>query len=194
MVQLFVKKRYSTPEEKALSNAIEELDEDKDKLVEYAEGLHSADIDLETELILNRIIYPALIESYNLMRKLVKDEYDINISKEIDWDKILYEKQDEFEKIVKDHTKAFILFGDDNKFIRQISLILDTETVSIFNKGMYEELKDICDYAIVTGAVEGGCPKCFHGEVPITELKLPPYHPGCECIVRYHEKGTEELV
>ena len=47
MVQLFVKKRYSTPEEKALSNAIEKLDEDKDKLVEYAEGLHSADIDLE---------------------------------------------------------------------------------------------------------------------------------------------------
>ena len=194
MVQLFVKKRYSTPEEKALSNAIEELDEDKDKLVEYAEGLHSADIDLETELVLNRIMYPALTESYNLMRKLVKEEYDINISKEIDWDKILYEKQDEFEKIVKDHIKAFILFGDDNKLIRQISLILDTETVSIFNKGMYEELKDICDYAIVTGAVEGGCPKCFHGEVPITELKLPPYHPGCECIVRYHEKGTEELV
>ena len=194
MVQLFVKKRYSTPEEKALSNAIEELDEDKDKLVEYAEGLHSADIDLETELVLNRIMYPALTESYNLMRKLVKDEYDINISKEIDWDKILYEKQDEFEKIVKDHIKAFILFGDDNKLIRQISLILDTETVSIFNKGMYEELKDICDYAIVTGAVEGGCPKCFHGEVPITELKLPPYHPGCECIVRYHEKDTEELV
>ena len=31
MVQLFVKKRYNTPEEKALSNAIEELDEDKDK-------------------------------------------------------------------------------------------------------------------------------------------------------------------
>ena len=88
MVQLFVKKRYSTPEEKALSNAIEELDEDKDKLVEYAEGLHSADIDLETELVLNRIMYPALTESYNLMRKLVKDEYDINISKEIDWDKI----------------------------------------------------------------------------------------------------------
>ena len=57
-----------------------------------------------------------------------------------------------------------------------------------------EELKDICDYAIVTGVVEGGCPKCFHGEVPIAELKLPPYHPGCECIVRYHEKGTEELV
>ena len=57
-----------------------------------------------------------------------------------------------------------------------------------------EELKDICDYAIVTGSVEGGCPKCFHGEVPIAELKLPPYHPGCECIVRYHEKGTEELV
>ena len=193
MVQLFVKKRYNTPEEKALFNAIEELDEDKDKLVEYAEGLHSADIDLETELVLNGIIYPALTESYNLMRKLVKDEYDINISKEIDWDKILYEKQDKFEKIVKDHTKAFILFGDDNKFIRQMSLVLDTETVSIFNKGMYEELKDICDYAIVTGAVEGGCPKCFHGEVPIAELKLPPYHPGCECIVRYHEKGTEEL-
>ena len=42
MVQLFVKKRYNTPEEKALSNAIEELDEDKDKLVEYAEGLHLA--------------------------------------------------------------------------------------------------------------------------------------------------------
>ena len=84
MVQLFVKKRYNTPEEKALSNAIEELDEDKDKFVEYAERSHSADIDLETELILNRIIYPALIESYNLMRKLVKDEYDINISKEID--------------------------------------------------------------------------------------------------------------
>ena len=194
MVQLFVKKRYSIPEEKALSNAIEELDEDKDKLVEYAEGLHSADIDLETELVLNRIMYPALTESYNLMRKLVKDEYDINISKEIDWDKILYEKQDEFENIVKDHTKAFILFGDDNKLIRQISLILDTETVSIFNKGMYEELKDICDYAIVTGAVEGGCPKCFHGEVSIAELKLPPYHPGCGCIVRYHEKDTEELV
>ena len=193
MVQLFVKKRYNTPEEKALSNAIEELDEDKDKLVEYAEGPHSADIDLETERILG-IIYPALTQSYNLMCKLVKDEYDINISKEIDWDKILYEKQDEFEKIVKDHTKAFILFGDDNKFIRQISLILDTETVSIFNKGMYEELKDICDYAIVTGAVEGGCPKCFHGEVPLTELKLPPYHPGCECIVKYHEKGTEELI
>ena len=194
MVQLFVKKRYSTLEEKALSNAIEELDEDKDKLVEYAEGLHSADIDLETKLVLNRIMYPALTKSYNLMRKLVKDEYDINISKENDWDKILYEKQDEFEKIVKDHTKAFILFGDDNKFIRQMSLILDTETVSIFNKGMYEELKDICDYAIVTGAVEGGCPKCFHGEVPIAELKLPPYHPGCKCIVRYHEKDTEELV
>ena len=193
MVQLFVKKRYNTPEEKALSNAIEELDEDKDKLVEYAEGPHSADIDLETEQVL-RIIYSALTESYNLMCKLVKDEYDINISKEIDWDKILYEKQDKFEKIVKDHTKAFILFGDDNKFVRQMSLVLDTETVSIFNKGMYEELKDICDYAIVTGAVEGGCPKCFHGEVPITELKLPPYHPGCKCIVRYHEKGTEELV
>ena len=193
MVQLFVKKRYNTPEEKALSNAIEELDEDKDKLVEYAEGPHSADIDLETEQVL-RIIYSALTESYNLMCKLVKDEYDINISKEIDWDKILYEKQDKFEKIVKDHTKAFILFGDDNKFVRQMSLVLDTETVNIFNKGMYEELKDICDYAIVTGAVEGGCPKCFHGEVPITELKLPPYHPGCECIVRYHEKGTEELI
>lgn len=194
MAQLFVKKRYNTPEEKALSNAIEELDEDKDKLVEYAEGPHSADIDLETKLVLNRIIYPALTESYDLMRKLVKNEYNINISKEIDWDKILYEKQDEFEKIVKDHAKAFILFGDDNKFIRQISLILDTETVSIFNKGMYEELKDICDYAIVAGTVEGGCPKCFHGEVPIAELKLPPYHPGCKCIVRYHEKGTEELV
>lgn len=193
MAQLFVKKRYNTPEEKALSNTIEELDEDKDKLVEYAEGLHSADINLETKRVLE-IMYPALTESYDLMRKLVKDEYDINISKEIDWDKILYEKQDEFEKIVKDHTKAFILFGDDNKFIRQISLILDTETVSIFNKGMYEELKDICDYAIVTGTVEGGCPKCFHGEVPIAELKLPPYHPGCKCIVRYHEKGTEELV
>ena len=193
MVQLFVKKRYNTPEEKALSNAIEELDEDKDKLVEYAEGPHSADINLETEQVL-RIIYSALTESYNLMCKLVKDEYDINISKEIDWDKILYEKQDKFEKIVKDHTKAFILFGDDNKFVRQMSLVLDTETVNIFNKGMYEELKDICDYAIVTGAVEGGCPKCFHGEVPITELKLPPYHPGCECIVRYHEKGTEELI
>ena len=193
MVQLFVKKRYNTPEAKALSNANEELDADKDKLVEYAEGLHSADIDLETKRVL-RIIYPALTESYNLMCKLVKDEYDINISKKIDWDKILYEKQDEFEKIVKDHIKAFILFGDDNKLIRQISLILDTETVSIFNKGMYEELKDICDYAIVTGTVEGGCPKCFHGEVPIAELKLPPYHPGCECIVRYHEKDTEELV
>ena len=194
MVQLFVKKRYNTPEEKALSNAIEKLDENKDKLVEYAERPHSADIDLETELVLNGIIYPALTESYNLMRKLVKDEYDINISKEIDWDKILYEKQDKFEKIVKDHTKAFILFGDDNKFVKQMSLVLDTETVSIFNKGMYEELKDICDYAIVTGAVEGGCPKCFHGEVPIAELKPPPYHPGCECIVRYHEKDTEELV
>ena len=193
MVQLFVKKRYSTPEEKALSNAIAELDEDKDKLVEYAEGLHSEDIDLETKRVLE-IMYHALTESYNLMRKLVKDEYDINISKEIDWDKILYEKQDEFEKIVKDHIKAFILFGDDNKLIRQISLILDTETVTTFNKGMYEELKDICDYAIVTGAVEGGCPKCFHGEVPIAALKLPPYHPGCECIVRYHEKDTEELV
>ena len=34
MAQLFVKKRYNTPEEKALSNAIEELDEDKEKLVE----------------------------------------------------------------------------------------------------------------------------------------------------------------
>ena len=193
MVPLFVQKSYNTPEEKALSNAIEELDEDKDKLVEYAERPHSADIDLETKQVLG-IMYPALTESYNLMCKLVKDEYDINISKKIDWDKILYEKQDEFEKIVKDHTKAFILFGDDNKFIRQMSLVLDTETVSIFNKGMYEELKDICDYAIVTGAVEGGCPKCFHGEVPIAELKLPPYHPRCECIVRYHEKGTEELV
>ena len=193
MVQLFVKKRYNTAEEKALSNAIEELNEDKDKLVEYAEGLHSADIDLETERVL-RIIYPALTESYNLMRKLVKDEYYINITKGIDRYQISDEKQDEFEKIVKDHIKAFILFGDDNKLIRQISLILDTETVSIFNKGMYEELKDICDYAIVTGAVEGGCPKCFHGEVPIAELKLPPYHPGCECIVRYHEKGAEELV
>ena len=193
MVRLFVKKRYNTPEEKALSNAIEELDEDKDKLVEYAEGPHFEDIDLETKRVLG-IIYPALTESYDLMRKLVKNEYNINISKEIDWDKILYEKQDDFEKIVKDHTKAFILFEDDNKFIRQISLILDTETGSIFNKGMYEELKDICDYAIVTGAVEGGCSKCFHGEVPIAELKLPPYHPGCECIVRYHEKGTEELV
>ena len=193
MVRLFVKKRYNTPEEKALSNAIEELDEDKDKLVEYAEGPHFEDIDLETKRVLG-IIYPALTESYDLMRKLVKNEYNINISKEIDWDKILYEKQDEFEKIVKDHIKAFILFGDDNKLIRKIRLILDTETVSIFNKGMYEELKDICDYAIVTGAVEGGCPKCFHGEVPIAELKLPPYHPGCECIVRYHEKGTEELV
>ena len=193
MVQLFVKKRYNTPEEKALSNAIEELDVDKDKLVEYAEGLHSADINLETKRVLE-IMYPALTKSYDLMRKLVKDEYDINISKEIDWDKILYEEQDEFEKIVKDHTKAFILFGDDNKFIRQMSLVLDTETVSIFFFFLYEELKDICDYAIVTGAVEGGCPKCFHGEVPIAELKLPPYHPGCECIVRYHEKGIEELV
>lgn len=188
MVPLFVKKKYNTPEEKALAAAIDDLDDDKDKIVEWTQKEIRSD---EEPFV---IVYKALEESYSRMVQFVYDEYDVKITGKIDWNKILYERKSELDRIIKNHITAFNMFGDDNGFIRKMCLIMDTETVSIFNKGMYEELKDICDYAIVSGAVEGGCPKCFHGKVDIGELKLPPYHPGCECIVRYHQEGTEELI
>ena len=80
-----------------------------------------------------------------------------------------------------------------NLMTYNLTRLLDTETMVIYNNSIYQLLKDEDVYASIEGNAncdDGDCePYITHKRVPIAELtELPPYHPDCQCYVEYYRR------
>ena len=80
-----------------------------------------------------------------------------------------------------------------NLMVYNLTRLLNTETMVIYNNSIYQLLKDEEVYASIEGSAsceDGDCePYITNKRVPISELTdIPPFHPDCECYIEYYKR------
>ncbi len=148
-------------------------------------------------------IYSSLEETLSLSLKLVKKLYGVK-NKKLNIKTLTWNQDGKtLEDRVKGYCESIYLEIDLNnepneKILKNLmtynlTRLLDTETMVIYNNSIYQLLKDEEVYASIEGAgncEDGDCEAHISNKrVPIAELEaLPPYHPDCECYVEYYKR------
>lgn len=148
-------------------------------------------------------IYSSLAETLTLSLSLVKKLYGVK-DKKLDIKSLTWNIDGKtLEDRVNSYCQSIYLDIEVNekpndKILKNLmtynlTRLLDTETMVIYNNSIYQLLKDEDIYASIEGSArcEDGDYESHitHKRVPIAELDaLPPYHPDCECYVEYYRR------
>ena len=90
---------------------------------------------------------------------------------------------------INDHYSEYMIDQDKDKFLNSINSIINSESKYIFNHALSSQLKDSALECEIIG--DNACGECADhlggGRInPKLLTDLPPYHPNCECYIKYY--------
>ena len=174
------------------------------KAIKQRENFNWAEI--ETQL--TNKIYDSLTTTLSHSLSLVKEAYLIKDEKlnvkDLIWQKDGKTIEDRIENYCNEISELIELSEDPNEqslknlFIYNLTRLLNTETMSLHNKAVYQLVKNKVLYVEIWNEDNEcddhcGCDVYFNrGKFLVKDLsELPPYHPDCECYPVYYLKEEE---